>query len=180
MGGKDGARKIRQRDPAMTVNASFIGLCTCGTANLFVGKNGRDPGSGGISSMKLLADQNQIDVCAHCITTQQVIRRSPHQWSIRKGRWRLAAVYSHTESPPHYHRRWWTLLPGSGWGRVSPHRSCHQLHSPDLLFAFAMRRACVAVLRQADQRDADSLSHHPAHCASSRAQAACACTHLTH
>ena len=48
----------------------------------------------------------------------------------KKGERRLAAVYSHTGSPPHYHRRWWTLLPGSGWDRVFPHRSCHQLHSP--------------------------------------------------
>ena len=65
--------------------------------------------------------------------------------SYKEGGWSLAAVYSHTESPPHYHRRWWTLLPGSGWDRVFPHRSCHQLRSPGLRVLLVLMRMVLRI-----------------------------------
>ena len=110
----------------MAVKASVTWSSVRGMSNLFGDKDGNEPGSGGLSSMKSIADKGQIGVCAHCNTKQQVVQRSfsSVEWESKRG---LAAVYSHTGSPPHYHRRWWTLLPGSGWDRVFPHRSCHQL-----------------------------------------------------
>lgn len=77
----------------MAVKASVTWSSARGTSNLFEDKDGNEPGSGGLSSMKSIADGGQIDVCAHCNTKQQVVQRSFHRWSEKeRGGWQRSTL----------------------------------------------------------------------------------------
>ena len=77
----------------MAVKASVTWSSARGTSNLFEDKDGNEPGSGGLSSMKSIADGGQIGVCAHCNTKQQVVQRSFHRWSGKeRGGWQRSTL----------------------------------------------------------------------------------------
>lgn len=77
----------------MAVKASVTWSSARGTSNLFEDKDGNEPGSGGLSSMKSIADGGQIGVCAHCNTKQQVVQRSFHRWSEKeRGVWQRSTL----------------------------------------------------------------------------------------
>ena len=77
----------------MAVKASVTWWSARGTSNLFGDKDGNEPGSGGLSSMKSIADGGQIGVCAHCNTKQQVVQSSFHRWSGKeRGGWQRSTL----------------------------------------------------------------------------------------
>ena len=91
--GKEAARGVRGRRAARAVGASVRWSSARGTADLFEDKNGREPGSGGLSSMKQIADGGQIGVCAHFNTKEQVVQRSFHRWSVKeRGGWQRSTL----------------------------------------------------------------------------------------